>query len=236
GRIAPGADGCPGAVPTVDGGRLGGAAVRGAVGDAEGATGRAAAGAAVVLGEMGGRAGADGVAAGGAVPVTGDVLAGADGGAGGACTFGAGAGPAGFTGAAAGRAGLDFAAVFAASAAASASAIARKCFRASSACSRSSELECVFFSVTPIWGRKSIKTLALISSSRASSLMRIWLGSDISLYSLNTLSKVVLDTDFDGAVLFFGSFLLFRAFVYLSGCFLISRCGFFILLRRFLRV
>jgi hypothetical protein len=52
-----------------------------------------------------------------------------------------------------GRAGLLFAAVFAASAAASAAASSWKCLRASSACSTSIELECVFFSVTPISGR-----------------------------------------------------------------------------------
>jgi len=34
------------------------------------------------------------------------------------------------------------------------------------------ELECVFFSVTPISGKYSIKTFALISSSLASSLIR----------------------------------------------------------------
>jgi len=62
---------------------------------------------------------------------------------------------------------------FAASAAASFSASSWKCLRASSACSMSSELECVFFSATPICGRKSISTLALISSSRANSLIRI---------------------------------------------------------------
>jgi hypothetical protein len=68
-----------------------------------------------------------------------------------------------------------------ASAAASAAARPRKCFRANSACSKSIELECVFFSVTPISGRYSIKTLALISSSRANSLMRTWWDSVISL-------------------------------------------------------
>ena len=77
----------------------------------------------------------------------------------------------------AGRAAGFFAAVafacFSASAAASFAASPAKCFRASSACSRSSELECVFFSVTPISGRNSIRTFAFTSSSRASSLIRI---------------------------------------------------------------
>jgi hypothetical protein len=91
-------------------------------------------------------------------------------GAPGAAGFAAGAAPgraAGFALAAAAFA------IFSASAAASFSAISRKCFRTNSACERSSELECVFFSVTPISGKNSIRTLALISSSRASSLMRI---------------------------------------------------------------
>jgi hypothetical protein len=84
--------------------------------------------------------------------------------------------------AAAGRAVFVFAAaVFAASAAASAAARPRKCLRASSACSMSIELECVFFSTTPIEGKKSISTLALISSSRASSFNRTCLESAIRL-------------------------------------------------------
>jgi len=74
-------------------------------------------------------------------------------------------------------AGRDFPAValacFSASAAASCAASWPKCLRTSSALSGSRELEWVFFSVTPISGKKSIRTLALISSSRASSLMRI---------------------------------------------------------------
>jgi hypothetical protein len=60
-----------------------------------------------------------------------------------------------------------------AASAASAAAIWRKCFRARSAKEFSSELEWVFFSVTPISGKYSISTLALTSSSRASSLIRI---------------------------------------------------------------
>lgn len=54
---------------------------------------------------------------------------------------------------AAGRAGFALGADFAASAAASCSASCWKCLRTSTACSMSSELECVFFSVTPIAGR-----------------------------------------------------------------------------------
>lgn len=86
---------------------------------------------------------------------------------------------------AAGRAaGLALAAAalacFSDSAAASAAARSRKCFRTRSACSFSRELECVFFSVMPMSGRYSIKTFALISSSRASSLMRICPDSGIS--------------------------------------------------------
>ncbi len=126
----------PAAVPGGDG-RLGGT-VRGAVGEAEGAAGRAVAGVAAGAGETVGRTGAGGAVAGVATPSAGDVLAGAAGEPGAACTAGAGAGPAG---GAAGRTTFDFAAVFAASAAASASASPRKCFRASSACSMSSELE-----------------------------------------------------------------------------------------------
>jgi hypothetical protein len=61
---------------------------------------------------------------------------------------------------------------FSASACASAFASPRKCLRTSSACELSMELECVFFSVTPMDGKYSIKTFALISSSLANSLIR----------------------------------------------------------------
>src|SRR5713226_1855589 len=60
------------------------------------------------------------------------------------------------------------------------SAAARIYFRTFSAVSRSSELECVFFPVKPTMGKDSRIALALTSSSRASSLMRIWLDSAIS--------------------------------------------------------
>ncbi len=46
--------------------------------------------------------------------------------------------------------------------------------RSSSATSSSSELECVFLSATPSSGNRSRMTLGLTSSSRASSLMRIF--------------------------------------------------------------
>jgi hypothetical protein len=49
-----------------------------------------------------------------------------------------------------------------------------KCFRTRYATSSSIELECVFFSVTPKSGRRSIITFGLTSSSRASSLIRIF--------------------------------------------------------------
>jgi hypothetical protein len=52
-----------------------------------------------------------------------------------------------------GRNAASFAAFAAASAANSASATSRKCFRTLSATSFSTELECVFFSVTPAWGK-----------------------------------------------------------------------------------
>ena len=47
-----------------------------------------------------------------------------------------------------------------------------KCARTRSASSSSSELECVFFSVTPTWSRTSRIALLLTSSSRAKSLIR----------------------------------------------------------------
>jgi hypothetical protein len=97
--------------------------------------------------------------------------------AGGAAGFATGAaGAAGATGALATFGAGFFAAVvfatFSASAASSAADKSRKCLRTRSACTRSIELECVFFSVTPASGRYSIRTFALISSSLASSLIR----------------------------------------------------------------
>jgi hypothetical protein len=55
------------------------------------------------------------------------------------------------------------------------SAWARRCLRTSSASKSSSELECVFFSVTPTSGRVSRIALLLTSNSRARSLIRILL-------------------------------------------------------------
>jgi hypothetical protein len=60
-------------------------------------------------------------------------------------------------------------------AAGAASERARRCLRTSSASCSSSELECVFFSVTPTTGRTSRIALLLTSNSRARSLIRILL-------------------------------------------------------------
>jgi len=56
-----------------------------------------------------------------------------------------------------------------------ASEAARKCARTFSASCSSTELECVFFSVTPTWTRTSRIALLLTSSSLARSLIRILL-------------------------------------------------------------
>jgi hypothetical protein len=148
--------------------------------------GLAAAGAGVPAGDAAGAtAGRGGTIAGRATPgaVAGDAGTGA-GAAGFAAVAGDGEGATGAAdGGAAGRTVFGRAAAdFAASAAASFSASPWKCLRASSACSMSSELEWVFFSVTPMEGKKSIRTLALISSSRASSLIRIWFVSAMRLW------------------------------------------------------
>jgi hypothetical protein len=73
----------------------------------------------------------------------------------------------------------SFAAVsaFAAASAASASACPNMFLRTFSATSSGIELECVFFSVTPYPGKRSMIALALTSSSRASSLIRTWFAS-----------------------------------------------------------
>lgn len=60
---------------------------------------------------------------------------------------------------------------------AGASEWARRCLRTSSASCSSSELECVFFSVTPYPGKRSMMAFALTSSSRANSLIRTWFAS-----------------------------------------------------------
>jgi hypothetical protein len=156
-----------------------GGAGRGAVPDGDAATGACV----PVVVPAAGRAGTAGRAAGVAVPPAGVTpgrvtLAGgvvAETGAAGFTAAGAAVTGAAL-GAAAGFGAGFFAAlvfaVFSASAASSAAAISRKCLRTRSACTRSIELECVFFSVTPASGRYSIRTFALISSSLASSLIR----------------------------------------------------------------
>jgi hypothetical protein len=66
----------------------------------------------------------------------------------------------------------SFSALAAASAFASASACPRMFLRTFSATSTGIELECVFFSVTPYPGKRSMIAFAFTSSSRASSLIR----------------------------------------------------------------
>jgi len=66
----------------------------------------------------------------------------------------------------------SFSAFAAASALASSSACPRIFLRTFSATSAGIELECVFFSVTPYPGNRSMMAFALTSSSRASSLIR----------------------------------------------------------------
>jgi len=58
-----------------------------------------------------------------------------------------------------------------------------KCLRTRSASSTSIELECVFFSVTPTFGRTSRISRLLTSSSRARSLIRIFIRLVFSLRS-----------------------------------------------------
>jgi len=88
------------------------------------------------------------------------------------------AGAAGRIRAALAAASLAAASAFAAvSAAASASACPKSFLRTFSATSSGIELECVFFSVTPYPGKRSMIALALTSSSRASSLIRTWFAS-----------------------------------------------------------
>jgi hypothetical protein len=153
------------------------------------------------MGIAAGAAGAAGFAAGGAVAGTAAGALGATGAAAGAVATGAAGFPIGVTGVtvlvagttltaggAAGAAGLilaafaaasfaSFSALAVASACASASACPRRFLRTFSATSTGIELECVFFSVTPYPGNRSIMALALTSSSRASSLIRTWFAS-----------------------------------------------------------
>jgi hypothetical protein len=137
----------------------------GTAGTAAGATDAGAAGA----------AGTTGFAAGGTA--RGDVGATCPvGSAGFAATLGAadiGAGAAGRILAAFAAASFaSFSALTLASAAASASACPKIFLRTFSATSSGIELECVFFSVTPYPGKRSMIAFAFTSSSRASSLIR----------------------------------------------------------------
>jgi hypothetical protein len=198
---APGRNGAPGfaaagIAPVVDGravgwvpddvGRAAGAVAAGATGAAGragaavvavGAIGLAAAGGTIVgtpvaAGALCGAAtvrGAAGAAAGFSAAGT---TAGAAAGLTTAGVAEAGAAAAGFMRAAFAAASFaSFSAFAEACALASASATPCKCLRTFSATSTGTELECVFFSVTPYCGSRSITVLALTSSSRASSLI-----------------------------------------------------------------
>ena len=153
------------------------------------------------MGIAAGAAGAEGFVGAGAVTGTATGGFGTTGAATGAVTTGAVGFAIGVTGAtgfaagatlaaggAAGAAGLILAAfaaasfaslsaLTAASAWASASACPSRFLRTFSATSTGIELECVFFSVTPYPGNRSMMALALTSSSRASSLIRTWFAS-----------------------------------------------------------
>jgi hypothetical protein len=108
----------------------------------------------------------------------------------GAATTGA-AGAAGRIRAALAAASFRAASAFAAvSAAASASACPKSFLRTFSATSSGIELECVFFSVTPYPGKRSIIALALTSSSRASSLIRTWFASLMRPIDRSTVKKL----------------------------------------------
>lgn len=74
----------------------------------------------------------------------------------------------------------SFSALALASASASAAACPEISLRTFSATSAGIELECVFFSVTPYFGSRSMMAFALTSSSRASSLIRTWFTSVIT--------------------------------------------------------
>ena len=183
--------GCPGIGAAGRGALAGvGRGVAGAVEEgAAGAAGLAATGAVGATGDGAAGFATGAVGADGAIGAAGFAGAGAC--AAGACAAGAcgatgacgGAGAAGLAangacGAAAGASGFaagsagSFAA--GASTASSASAEPCNCRRTFSATSTGIELECVFFSVTPKPGRRSIIAFALTSSSRANSLIRTW--------------------------------------------------------------
>jgi hypothetical protein len=108
----------------------------------------------------------------------------------GAAAAGAG-GAAGRIRAALAAASFAAASAFAAvSAAASASACPKSFLRTFSATSSGIELECVFFSVTPYPGKRSIIALALTSSSLASSLIRTWFASFMRPMDRSTVKKL----------------------------------------------
>jgi hypothetical protein len=108
----------------------------------------------------------------------------------GAAATGAG-GAAGRIRAALAAASFAAASAFAAvSAAASASACPKSFLRTFSATSSGIELECVFFSVTPYPGKRSIIALALTSSSLASSLIRTWFASLMRPMDRSTVKKL----------------------------------------------
>jgi len=165
-----------------------GTAVTGGLGATTGAaTGVLAAGA------TGAAAGAAGFTTGGTV--TGGATGAAAGAAGFATTLGAAAtgvgGAAGRIRAALAAASFATASAFAsASALASASACPKRFLRTFSATSSGIELECVFFSVTPYPGKRSMIALALTSSSRANSLIRTWFASLMLLMDRSTVKKL----------------------------------------------
>ena len=174
-----GRKGCCGAgrgAPEVGG--VAGAAGRSAAGAAGGVVTAGAGAAGFATGATGDGVAPGGGAAGAGLTATGPGAGGAAVGAG-AAGFAATGGCAGATGGAAGAGGLLRAAFAAASfaersasAAVSASATPFRWSLTFSATSSGIELECVFFSVTPKPGNRSMMAFALTSSSRASSLMR----------------------------------------------------------------
>ena len=200
GRIGIGAGGFVAGAGGATGFAAGGTTVGAPMGAVTGAFGITGAIAVTVdTGTAGAAAGATGRAAGASGAATGvSVLLGATVDAGGfAATLALGAAATGAAGAA-GRiravlaaASLAAASAFAAvSAAASASACPKSFLRTFSATSSGIELECVFFSVTPYPGKRSMIALALTSSSRASSLIRTWFASLMRPMDRSTVKKL----------------------------------------------
>jgi len=147
-----------------------------------------------------GAAGTTGLVAGATGAPTGAVLAETVGAVGFATTLGLGAAPTGAVAAgAAGRIRAAFGSSFLrhsfrlrSSFRRSFSLACPKIFlRTFSATSSGIELECVFFSVTPIPGKRSMIALALTSSSRASSLIRTWLASFMRPMDHSTVKNLV---------------------------------------------